>query len=72
MQQNRAHKWTTLMPFSRCFDFFCTLRFQIFKWPHGTHTSAKYGPNKPYINGRVIYSPFRLCIHLNLKKKKPY
>jgi len=22
MQQNRAHKWTTLMPFSRCFDFF--------------------------------------------------
>ncbi len=24
--------------------------------------------NKPYINGNIIYSAFRWCIHLNLKK----
>ncbi len=30
--------------------------------------SAKYCPYKPYINGKCIYSAFKLCINLNLEK----
>ncbi len=29
-------------------------------------------PNKPYIIGKRIYSAFRWCINLNLKKNYPY
>ncbi len=28
--------------------------------------------SKPYINGKIIYSAFRLCINLNVKKIDPY
>ncbi len=42
------------------FRFFCTLRFQIFK-------ILSYH-NKPYINGKLIYSAFRWCINLDFKK----
>ncbi len=47
--------WTTLKMIFSIFWFFCTLRFQIF---------AKYYPNKPHINGNIIYSAFRTCINL--------
>ncbi len=30
--------------------------------------SAKYCPNKPYINGKIIFSAFRLCINLKFTK----
>ncbi len=49
--------WTTLKMIFSIFRWFCTLRFQIFK----------YCP----IITNIIYSAFRWCINLN-KKKDPY
>ncbi len=52
--------WTTLKVISQYFDFFLHPQipyFQIFSYH-----------NKPYINGNIIYSAFRWCIHLNFKK----
>ncbi len=57
--------WTTLKVIFSIFRFFlCTVRFQIFK-------ILSYH-NKPYINGKLIYSAFRRCINLDLKKIDPY
>ncbi len=33
-----------------------------------SYISSKYCPNKPYINGKIIYSAFRLCINLNFNQ----
>ncbi len=52
--------WTTLKAIFSIFWFFCTLRFQIFQ-------ILSYH-NKPYINGKIIYSAFRWCINLNFTK----
>ncbi len=52
--------WTTLKMIFSIFRFFCTLRFQIYK-------ILSYH-NKPYINGKIIYSAFRWCIHFNFQK----
>ncbi len=52
--------WTDLKVIFSIFWFFCTLGFQIFQ-------ILSYH-NKPYINGKLIYSAFRWCINLNFKK----
>ncbi len=53
--------WTTLKMIFSIFRFFCSLRFQILQ-------ILSYH-NKPYINGKLIYSDdFRWCINLNFKK----
>ncbi len=46
--------------------FFCTLRFQILKKLYLDQILSY--PYKPYINGKLIYSAFGLCINLNCEK----
>ncbi len=58
--------WTTLKMIFSIFSFFCTLRFQIFKYLYLGQILSYH--NKPYINGKLIYSAFRWCIHLNFEK----
>ncbi len=60
--------WTTLKAiFSVFFNlFFCTLRFQIFKLLSLSQILAY--PNKPYINGKIMYSAFRWCRHIKIEK----
>jgi len=53
MQYNQEHKWTHLEAF---FLYPQITDFQIV---------VSLYPNKPYINGKLIYSAFRLCINLN-------
>ncbi len=52
----------TILKVFSIFRYFCTFRFHIFKW--AGCILAKYCPyiNKPYINGKLIYSAFRICI----------
>ncbi len=75
--------WTTLnVIFSMFRFFFSTLRFQISScisatvnwwtgvvWITCVLLWCFYHPNKPYINGKIIYSAFRWCINLNNKKE---
>ncbi len=58
--------WTTLKMIFSIFRFFCSLRFQIFKLLYFSQRLSD--PNKPNINRKLIYSAFRLCIHLNVEK----
>ncbi len=55
--------WTTLKAIFSIFAYFWTLRFS------NCYISAKYCaiPTNPIINGKLIYSAFRWCIHLSLK-----
>ncbi len=56
--------WTTLKAIFSIFGFFAPSDFLF----SNSCISAKYCPIKPCINGKLIYSAFRLCINLNLKK----
>ncbi len=56
--------WTTLKAIFSIFWYFCTLRFQIFKYLY--LSQILFYPNKPYINGKL--SAFRWCINHSFKK----
>ncbi len=58
--------WTTLNAIFSIFRFFCTLRFHISNSCISTQILSY--PNKPYINGKLIYSAFRWCINPYFKK----
>ncbi len=44
------------------------LNIQIFLHPQIPDLQILSDHNKPYINGNIIYSAFRWCIHLNLNR----
>jgi len=52
MQHNREHKWTTLKVILSSLNF-CACSDYKFLLPYS---------NKPYINGKLIYSAFRWCM----------
>ncbi len=54
--------WTTVKAIFSVFRFFCTLKFLIFKKLYLNQILSN--PNKPHINGKLIYSASRWC---NLK-----
>ncbi len=54
--------WTTLKVIFLIFWFFLHPQIPDF-------SQILSYPNKPYINGKFIYSAFKLCINLNFKKK---
>ncbi len=64
--------WATLNLIFSIFWFLCTLKFQILN----SCISGKYWkyrksyPNKPCINGKLIYSAYILCINLNFNKSQ--
>ncbi len=55
--------WTTLKAIFSIFDFFAPSDSRF----SNSCISAKYY-NKPYINGKLIYSAFRWCINLSFEK----
>ncbi len=58
--------WTTLKVIFSIFRFFCTLRFQIFKYLWISQILPYH--NKTYINETLIYSAFIWCSNLNFRK----
>ncbi len=62
--------WTTLKAIFSIFGFFYTLRFQIFKYLCLSLILSDH--NKPYINGKIMYSAFRWWINLNCENIDSY
>ncbi len=57
--------WTNLNAIFSLFRFLCTIKFHIFKY--FIILQIQSYPNKPYINGKLIYSPFNVWIPTSKK-----